>query len=182
MRTFLGLIVLVSNFGLACAESVPSKLVDQFNSSAVRAERSSVNAASDAAARGQREAVERANREAIEHQNLEAFKREQRAASERLQREAQERADEQQRLNLERARQRQLSTMRDFNFVTPGGIHREWDNNIGGVSKHTNKPTSDPNFPGHRFESSQTRDANGNVVFKETIVRDSAGTVKKVSD
>ncbi|MEL6570962.1 MAG: hypothetical protein AAFQ64_04845 [Pseudomonadota bacterium] len=94
--------------GAAYAESVPAKLLDQFNDTAVRTERNSVGVASENALRIQREATERANREVLERQNREAYERAQREAAERAQRDAQERIAEQQRQALEQARQRQL--------------------------------------------------------------------------
>lgn len=98
--------------GAAYAESVPAKLLDQFNDTAVRTERNSVGVASENALRIQSEATERANREMLERQNREAYERAQREAAERSQRETQERLAEQQRQALEQARQRQLETAR----------------------------------------------------------------------
>lgn len=67
-----------------------------------------------------------------------------------------------------------------FNHVSPPPVWKQMDNPYGGKTTITNKPTTDPSYPGQRFESFQVKDGNGNLLGKDTWIYDHNGKINAV--
>ena len=67
-----------------------------------------------------------------------------------------------------------------FNHASDPPRWTQIDNSLGGKTTITNKPTSDPNYPGQRFENFKMTDGNGNTVGKDTFIYDHNGNINAI--